>query len=229
MKVSEKELRKCAREADRELWKKTEEMNIPDHDFSSKFKARMNRVIRSSRYRHGRLGHTHMLGRVASVILICIAGSLTVTMTVPNAREHFFDAVRKQRAGHGQEIVTYSNVADVDPHFGRITWVPYGYQLVQEEINEYGGGVAYKNTRKEQIVFMMAKIDEGSKSYKNNELDNAEHVVIKEDDILFGKNHESQWWEAQWYHRNVSYLLTSENISRKDFLKILETINYDSE
>ena len=138
-----------------QYWQNVE---MEEHEFSSKFERKMRRLIWKVKY-----PYVHKALKSAACILIAFLISFASVMTFNvEARAAFTRWIREVY----KDSIVYeffgekSETASLDY---RVTWIPEGYEIVYEDNNETSYCIIYSNTQadKDSLVFEYYSLIEG--------------------------------------------------------------------
>lgn len=200
------------------------EKNIDrNYTFSEEFNKKVEKTIRKEKF----IPFWNLfskIGKCAAIFALIIFSSLfIVTMSVKAYRIQFFEAVKT--IWEDSFFYTYfTEENETDFQKMKITYLPDEYYLMEEISNDNTSMSSYSNKSGEQIT-----IDQHLVSDNRRITLDLEYSTEKEVDIkgipLFIYRYEDGFASAYYEYRNSAFVLSADNLSDDEILKIMEGIN----
>lgn len=191
------------------------------HKFSKRFERRMNKLIRQERRSpfiksfiiHGK--------RVAIIFLIFISIAFAITMSVEAYRVRFFEVVIE--VWEKFTLIIFENKENIDD--GKLIpvypkYIPYGFKIIEQDINHYEHLIYWENDEGIEIMFEQAKITANSIITDTEGID-IEELLIGEQKIIYFTNKNVN--QIYWNDSNCIYAIISE-YDKNELLKMVESI-----
>lgn len=199
--------------------------NLPDeedlsHNFSRKFKSKMNRLLREEKRSPSFNRFVNYGRRVAIVLLIAISVIFASAMSIEAYRERFFDKVIEILENytsitfHTDEDVVVEDLVAISPGY-----VPEGFSLYEEEIYHRAYVVRYKNEKDVEIFYEQSTAR--GQIMLDTESIEAEYIKIDNQKVMTysNKGFNQLYWDDKLY---TYYIISS--IDRDELIEMAESI-----
>lgn len=220
--ILEVKLRTAAREYEQLMLDCLPEPDECEASFSPKFEWKMKKMIH-------RVDHPYRYWIQKSAacfllaVLLCGGGLLTFNT---EARAAFFGWVREITGG----FFAYHYVGEEPDTFGDIvyrpTWIPDGYEVVEEDIDSINGHIVYRNADGDMVVFLYDTGNESARLRVDGENAIVQRAFVKDypADLYLDQNPEGGnilIWEDT--DRTVIFDIWAA-LSSEEIIKIAESI-----
>lgn len=200
------------------------EDNIEEYEFSDRFERKMKKLIWQEA--HAWIGNFVKYAKKVAIIFGCIISSmLVVTMSVEAYRIKFFETL--ETIYRKAIVYTYTD-EDEEAEFRILepTYIPEGYHEYQEEIIlGHSINYIYENEDKEWITWRQLMAHEGLTVGVDLEYDKEEKVEIN-GAIASVRTYDYGRCYIYYEYENYVILLSADNLSTEEAVKILESIQY---
>lgn len=200
------------------------EDNIEEYEFSDRFERKMKKLMWQEA--HAWISTFTKYAKRVAVLLGCIFSSmLVVTMSVEAYRIKFFETLETI---YRKAIVYTYTEEDEEAEFRIIepTYIPEGYHKYQEVI--FSGQeihYIYENEKNEWITWEQMLADEGLTLIVDLEYDEEEKVEVN-GAIASVRTYDYGRCYIYYEYENYVILLSVDNLSAVEALKILESMEY---
>ncbi len=200
------------------------ENNIEECEFSDRFERKMRKLMWQEA--HSWIGTFVKYAKRVAIIFGCIISSmLVVTMSVEAYRIKFFETL--ETIYRKAIVYTYTD-EDEEAEFRILepTYIPEGYHEYQEEIIlGHSINYIYENEDKEWITWRQLMAHEGLTVGVDLEYDKEEKVEIN-GAIASVRTYDYGRCYIYYEYENYVILLSADNLSTEEAVKILESIQY---
>ena len=200
------------------------EDNIEEYEFSDRFERKMKKLMWQEA--HSWIGSFVKYAKRVAILFGCIIGSMfVITMSVEAYRVKFFETLETLLSDM-IEYRYYDEEEEVEFKILEPTYIPEGYHIYQEEIiSEYSINYIYENTDKEWITWRQLQANSGLTVGVDLEYDKEEKIEIN-GTIASVRTYDYGRCYIYYEYENYVILLSADNLSKEEALKILESMEY---
>lgn len=198
------------------------------HEFSEEFERKMKKLIKRAAQKE-KYGLPVTTGRrIAAAVAVGLIGAMIVSMTTKALNMEYiktklYEFVRTVYETHTES--RYSAPQDKVGEFVPLypAYIPEGYELTIEDQDETFLVLSYEDGKGDSIFIQQEQVIDGMIFSEDNEYADEENVYIQEwEGKLYYKNDGTI--RARWDTSNCIYVVSATNLSRKDVLKICESL-----
>ena len=192
-----------------------------DYKFSNKFKRKMRALIKWER-RSKIVRAATWISRRAAIFFIAVLGSaLVITMSVKAYRIRFLDAVKKIYEDY-IEIRYAPTETDEEYHIYSFSYIPDGYTLIEEDIEDIFATYSYENERGKQI-YMNQYVAGISTVLLDSEYDTETNYNIDEY-LLKIQKYKDGAKNVYYEYGEYVFLMTFDDLSDTEIIKMVESL-----
>ncbi len=209
---------------DEAMIRELEENVDKEFEFSDCFERKMKKLMWQEA--HAWLGTFVKYAKKVAVLFGCIlSAALVVTMSVEAYRIKFFETLETLL----DDMIEYRYYGEEEEVKFRIiepTYIPEGYELYQEEIiPDSWIDYIYQNEDEEWITWSQMQADDGLTVLVDLEYDKEEKVEIN-GAIASVRTYDYGRCYIYYEYENYVILLSADNLSKEEALKILKSMEY---
>lgn len=197
---------------------KAEELS---HDFSKKFQKKMNKLIKQEKRNPFMQSFINYGKRAAVLFFIVISVSFVTTMSVEAYRLRFFEVIT--RVWEEFTSITFKSEKEIiDRKLVAINpdYIPEGFSILEEDVNDYVNTVIYENEINEEIIYEQILISNGEIIFDTEDVE-VKTMNIGNQTINFFTNKEV----SQIYWNDDLYIYTlNSTIDMEEIIKIAKSI-----
>lgn len=191
------------------------------HNFSRKFQKKMNKLIKKEK-RSPFIESFISYGKRAGVVLfIVISVAFATTMSVEAYRVRFFEVIT--RVWEEFTSITFKSEKEIiDRKLIAINpdYIPEGFSILEEDVNDYVNTVIYENESNEEIIYEQSLISNGEIIFDTEDVE-VETMNIENQTINFFTNK----GVSQIYWNDDLYIYTLNSaIDIEETLKMAKSI-----
>lgn len=196
-----------------------------DHHFSRRFRRKMRALIRYERRTPRMRKVMHGMKVAAAVFAVVISLTFGALMSVEASRTRIIEIITNVLRDAISLHLSVDNGAPNDRVLRPITptYVPEGYCLGEEEIDDSGYAIHYEDKNGNVIDYMQDLLRAGT-IVQDTEDVYMKTVKIGSQEIQVIEKPSKDYCTAYWYDNNYFYWVSGSNIESDELIKMAESI-----
>ena len=204
-----------------ELLKQYKNCNNMPFQPSQSFEKRMKRLLRQSHYPKLHFKYMHNVGRVAAIIVLCIALAVATTFSLKAAQE--IKIRLKDQVYHDGYVEQHYSVSG-EGEVKYFTYVPEGYEEEYTNRSDTGYIQEYVNKQGHVIAVMVTKVTDGMTFVSNTDFTSEYDINIEcemETVVCHVGIRESGMVSYIWYMDGVMYDVSSNGLTDEEISEMI--------
>lgn len=193
--------------------------------FSDSFENKMNKLIKKNT--DSRILLKQISKKIASIALILLTGTLTLTLSVDACRKQVFHAITSIFDGYTSTSYKVDDpILAETQNFYYPTYIPENYSLIKENTNKISAYRSYKDNLEGTFTFLATRISEHIVICRDSEYQTFEEIEIHgiKGELRIKDDFYTTLIFANDY---IEYTLSSNSLSKKELIKIAESISLE--
>lgn len=148
---------------------------LPEFPASRRFTQRMKQLLKAPKKQLRPRWQKHL--RHAAAVLLALGLSSAVLLSSPQVRAALTRVIRTDKATHTQ-FEFYGSADGITPPDLAPTWLPEGYELVQNQVTPHGKFLRYEAAGNKYITFRYFIVADGSSYHVDTERFSEESILL---------------------------------------------------